>query len=91
MLWRGQQLKTIGLLVFFLSGLFLTVDLLTVVSDRIARAFVFLGLLELQHLGLYFTNPTVVEFQVGYLALFHHFMVIDSFKWFWMGSLFENN
>ena len=50
MLWRGQQLKTIDLLVFFLSGLFLTVDLLTVVSDRIARAFVFLGLLELQHL-----------------------------------------
>ena len=31
-----------------------------------------------------------MEFQVGYLALFLLFLVIDSFEWFWMESLQKN-
>ena len=60
-----------------------------------------LGLLELWHLiyprlltefGMlvYFTNLSLMEFQVRYLALFLLFLVIDSFEWFWMGSLHKN-
>ena len=60
-----------------------------------------LGLLELEHLiyprlpivlGMlaFFTNLLVMEFQVRYLALFLLFLVIDGFKWFWMGSLHKN-
>ena len=60
-----------------------------------------LGLLELWHLiyprlltgfGMlvFFTNLSLMEFQVRYLALFLLFSVIDSFKWFWMGSLHKN-
>ena len=33
-----------------------------------------------------FTDIRPMEFQVGYLALFHLFSV-DGFKWFWIGSL----
>ena len=58
-----------------------TADLLTVVSDRIARVLSGLGLLELQYLiyprlltecGMlvFFTNLSLIEFQVRYLALF---------------------
>ena len=42
-----------------------------------------LGLLELQHLSF-------IEFQVRYLAFFHLFTVIDTFRLFWMGSLQDN-
>ena len=60
-----------------------------------------LGLLELWHLiyprlltGFdmlaFFTNLIFMEFQVRYLALFLLFSVIDSFEWFWMGSLHKN-
>ena len=60
-----------------------------------------LGLLELLHLiyprfltgfGMlvFFTNLSLTEFQVRYLVLFLLFSVIDSFKWFWMGSLHKN-
>ena len=60
-----------------------------------------LGLLELWHLiysrlltgfGMlvFFTNLSLTEFQVRYLALFLLFSVIDGFKWFWMESLHEN-
>ena len=60
-----------------------------------------LGLLELWHLiyprlltgfGMlvFFTNLSLMEFQVRYLALFLLFSVIDGFKWFWMGSLHKN-
>ena len=31
-----------------------------------------------------------MEFQVRYLALFLLFSVIDSFEWFWIGSLHKN-
>ena len=57
-----------------------------------------LGLLELWHwiyprlltgfgMLVFFTNVSLMEFQVRYLALFLLFSVIDSFKWFWMESL----
>ena len=60
-----------------------------------------LGLLELQHLiyprlltgfGMlvYFTNLSLMEFQVRYLALFLLFSVTDDFEWFWMESLHKN-
>ena len=60
-----------------------------------------LGLLELWHLiyprlltgfGMlvFFTNLSLMEFQVRYLALFLLFLVIDDFEWFWMESLHKN-
>ena len=75
-----------------------TADLLTVLSDIIARA---LGLLELYHLIysmlligfemlVFFTNLSLMEFQVRYLNLFLLFSVIDNFEWLWMGSLYKN-
>ena len=78
-----------------------TADLLTVVSDRIARAFNRPGLLELWHLiyprlltgfGMlvFFTNLNLMEFEVRYSALFLLFSVIDGFEWFWMESLHKN-
>ena len=39
---------------------------------------------------VFFTNLSLMEFQVRYLALFLLFSVIDSFKWFWMESLHKN-
>ena len=75
-----------------------TADLLTVVSDRIARAFnrsgatramaldilkVFAGF----HMVVYCTNLGLGEFQVRYLALFLLFSVVDGCEWFWMKSL----
>ena len=39
---------------------------------------------------VFFTNLRLMEFQVRYLALFLLFSVIDSFKWFWMGSRHKN-
>ena len=60
-----------------------------------------LGLLGLWHLiyprlltefgmPVFFTNLSLMEFQVTYLALFLLFSVTDSFKWFWMESLHKN-
>ena len=60
-----------------------------------------LKLLELWHLiyprlltgfGMrdFFTNLSILEFQVRYLALFLIFSVIDDFEWFWMESLHKN-
>ena len=60
-----------------------------------------LGLLELWHLiypklltgfGMlvFFTNLSLMEFQVRYLVLFLLFSVIDGFEWFWMVSLHKN-
>ena len=39
---------------------------------------------------VFFTNLSLMEFQVIYLALFCLFSVIDCFKWLWMGSLHKN-
>ena len=60
-----------------------------------------LGLLKLQHLIyprlltgfdmlVFFTNVSLMEFQVRYVALFLLFSVIDSFDCFWMGSVHKN-
>ena len=39
---------------------------------------------------VFFTNLSLTEFQVRYLALFLLFSVIDGFEWFWMESLQKN-
>ena len=39
---------------------------------------------------VFFTNSNHVEFQIGYLALFHLFSEIDSFGWFWMESFLKS-
>ena len=60
-----------------------------------------LGLLELKHLlyprlltrfGMlfFFTNLSLIEFQIRYLVLFLLFSIIDDFGWFLMGSLHKN-
>ena len=78
-----------------------TADLLTVVSDRIARAFnrsgatqvvaldVSKALLEFGML-VFFTNLSLMEFQGRYLALFLLFLEIGGFWLFWMGNLHKN-
>ena len=77
-----------------------TADLLTVVSDRIARTFNRSGATRavaldiskafdrVWHAGL--ANLCLMEFQVRYSALFLLFSVTDDFKWFWMESLHKN-
>ena len=76
-----------------------TADLLTVVSDRIARAFngsgatramaldIFKAFDRVWHGGL-LHKLTSYEFQVRYLFLL--FSVIDDFEWFWMEILHKN-
>ena len=39
---------------------------------------------------VFFTNLSLTEFQVRYLALFLLFLVIDGFGQFWMESLYKN-
>ena len=39
---------------------------------------------------VFFTNLSLMEFQVRYLALFLLFSVIDDFEWFWMENLHKN-
>ena len=67
---------------------------------ELVRPFIGLGLLELQHLIyprlltgfwilVFFTNLSLVEFWVRYLALFCLLLVIDSFEGLWMESLQE--
>ena len=78
-----------------------TVDVLTVVSDRIATAFKRSGATQAGALDMlkafdrvwqpvFFTNLSLMEFQVRYLALSLLFSVSDYFKWFWVGSLHKN-
>ena len=61
-----------------------TADLLTVVSDRIVKAFYrsrgYSRLLAEFGMLVFFTNLSLMEFQVRYLALFLLFSVIDTFK-----------
>ena len=74
-----------------------TANLLTIVSDRIARTFNRSGatrivapdISKVWHAGL-LHKLSLVEFQVRYLALFLLFSVIQGFNWFWMGSLHKN-
>ena len=72
-----------------------TADLLTVVSDRIARTFNDLELLELWHLiyprlltgfGMLVFFINLISGQIFGLL----FSVIDSFEWFWMASFHTN-
>ena len=62
---------------------------------------IYLWLLELRHLIysrlligcdmlVYFTNLSLIEFQVIYLALFLLLSAADGFKWFWMESFHKN-
>ena len=39
---------------------------------------------------VFFTNLSLIEFQVRYLALFLLFSVIDGFEWFWMENIHKN-
>ena len=39
---------------------------------------------------VFFTNLSLQEFQIRYLALFLLFSVIDNFRWFWMGKIHKN-
>ena len=68
-------------------------DLLTVVSDRTARAFNSCEATRALALDISTTFGRVwhvdLEFQVRYL-LFFLFSVIDSFRWFWVGCLHKN-
>ena len=65
-----------------------TTDLLTVVSRAVAldisKVLTGFGML------VFLTYLSLMEFQVRYLSLFLLFSVIDSFGWFWMGSLHKN-
>ena len=95
-----DHLEKCGLFSDFLYGFRSsrsTADLLTVVSDRIARAFNRSGAtlavaLEFGKFGMlvFFTNLGLMEFQVRYLALFLLFLVVGSFGSFWMGNLHQN-
>ena len=78
-----------------------TADLLTVVSDGITRAFnrsAATQAVALIHARLltgfcmlaFFTNLSLMEFQVRHLAIFLFFSVIDEFKWLWMESIHRN-
>ena len=59
-----------------------TADLLTVLSEsKLVTRFDIL---------VFFTNLSLMEFQVRYLIIFCLFLVIDSFQWFWMGNLHKN-
>ena len=68
-----------------------TADVVTVVSDRISRAFNRSGATQavsyprlLTGFGrlVFFTNLSLMEFRVRYLALLLLFSVIDGFEWF---------
>ena len=65
----------------FLTGLGL-LELCYLIYPRLLKGFVML---------VFFTNVNLMEFQVGYLALFFLFSVIDSSEWFWIESLHKNN
>ena len=76
-------------------------DLLTVVSDRITRALnrsgttravalIYQRLLTGFSMLVFFTNLSLMEFHVRYLALLLPFSVIDCFRQFWMRSVHKN-
>ena len=74
-----------------------TADLLRVVSDTIARTFnrsiqglIYPRLLTGFDMMVFFTNLSLMEFQVRYLAFFLLLLVIEGFERFWMGSLHKN-
>ena len=66
----------------------LNANLLTVVFDRIARAFN--RSRATRAVALDISKVFDREFQVRYLAIFLLFSVIDGFEWFWMRNLHKN-
>ena len=72
--------------------------LLTVVSDRIAGTSVSARAVEYDiskpfdrnWCTFFFIISNLIEYQVGCLALFFHFSVVNDFYWFWTMSLFKN-
>ena len=78
-----------------------TADLLTVVFDRIARAFNRSWVTQVVArdiskafnrvcMPVFFTKLILMEFQVRYLVLFLLFSVVGCFGWFLMGSLHKS-
>ena len=79
-----------------------TADLLTVASDRIARAFNRPGATQgvvldiskafdrVWHFWSSSQNLSLMELQVRYSVLFLFFSVIDHLEWFWMDCLHKN-
>ena len=74
--WQIYVIELLGLL----TGLGL-LDLWQLACSRFLTGF---GML------VYFTNLSLLEFQVRYLALFLPFSVIDGFEWFWIENLHKN-
>ena len=91
--WRNVAFFLISSVVL---GLFDQLQIfLQLYLKELLRLLTGLGLIELQHLiyarlltgfGMlvFFTNLSVMEFQVRYFTLFLFSSVINSFEWFWM-------
>ena len=91
--WRNVAFFLISSVVL---GLFNQLQIfLQLYLKELLRLLTGLGLIELQHLiyarlltgfGMlvFFTNLSVMEFQVRYFTLFLFSSVINSFEWFWM-------
>ena len=74
-----SQLHLIELLGL-LTGLGL-LELGCLIYQRILKGF---------RMSAFFTNLSLMEFEVRFLVLFLLFLVIDGFEWFWMESLHKN-
>ena len=74
-----SQLHLIELLGL-LTGLGL-LELWCLIYQRILKGF---------RMSAFFTNLSLMEFEVRFLVLFLLFLVIDGFEWFWMESLHKN-
>ena len=74
--WQLCLLKLLGLLI--------SLRLLELYHLIYLRFSIWFGLL------VCFANLSLMEFQVRCLALFCLFSVIESFEWFWIGSLCKN-
>ena len=74
-----SQLYLIELLGL-LTGLGL-LELWCLIYQRILKGF---------RMSAFFTNLSLMEFQVRFLVLFLLFLVIDGFEWFWMESIHKN-
>ena len=59
-------------------------------ATRVLQHLIYPRLLTEFGMLVFFTNLSLVEFLVRYLALFHLFSVIDGFGWFWMECLHNN-
>ena len=67
-------------LLGLLTGLGL-LELWCLIYQRILKGF---------RMSAFFTNLSLMEFEVRFLVLFLLFLVIDGFEWFWMESLHKN-